>query len=112
MLGRRQRKRRTKPLDQEANANMSKRYVKDLPGKVNIQDYKLKISGVEQLTDEPLKEGWYVSPHAKPGGWFMSPDPPESKTRRLIPTYGDPKLILEWEIVEEYDRVTHKTLPT
>lgn len=82
-----------------------KRKIKDLSGRAHLQDYKVKISGdMKQLTDKPLSEGWYVSPHAKPGGWFMSPDPPGSQKRTLIPCYGDPKIILEWEIIDEYDR--------
>lgn len=75
--------------------------VKDLPSHANIRNYKLKIpSTVKQLTGE-LKEGYLVSLHDKPGGWFMSEDPPGSSKRRLIPTYGDNRDILEWEIIEE-----------
>jgi len=76
--------------------------VKELPEKAILGDYKLKIpsEGIEQLGD-PITEGWFISFHAKPGGWFMSPDPPSSGSRTLIPTYGDNSSILEWEIIEE-----------
>lgn len=76
--------------------------VKELPGNAKVGDYKLKIPPcIKQPIDEPLEEGYLVSFHANPGGWFMSADPPGSKTRRLVPTYGDNQSILEWEIVEE-----------
>lgn len=77
--------------------------LKDIPIDTKINTYLLAIpkEGIEQLTDTPLTEGYIVSMHAKPGGWFMSPDPPDSPTRRLIPTYGNPRDMLEWDIIEK-----------
>ena len=77
--------------------------VKELAPDSNIRLYKLRIpkEGIEQLTDTPLEEGYIVSFHTHPGGWFMSEDPPDAPKRGLIPTYGDNVGILEWEIVEK-----------
>lgn len=99
--------RRTKTAPISIGANTFKlNYMKvnELPKGANVLLYKLKIpqdGSVKQLgTDKPLEEGFIAGMHSNPGGWWMTSEVPSSKSRRLIPAYGDNDKILEWEIID------------
>jgi hypothetical protein len=76
--------------------------IKDMDPKAPLGGYLVRIpEDVEQIMEPRMTEGYLVSMFNSPGGWFMSPDPPGKETRSLIPCYGDPNGILEWEVIEQ-----------